>query len=218
MDTRNTQRGGVLILVLIGVAIFAALSYAVSQGLRLGEGTTENASRDKAMLDATSVLDFAHATQSAVQEMKVEKGDPSSFDFVIPGDEPAYSTAPHTLKVFHPQGGGVTYIPVWEQLDDPAQATTTEWNFISNSVENIGSTNPELLITLVAIPEKICSEINRSLIASNAVPSVAGNILDMFKNMTAPIDAANCASCVGRTGLCVENGGLRGFYFVLDRG
>ncbi|HNQ92066.1 MAG TPA: hypothetical protein PKI93_03940 [Alphaproteobacteria bacterium] len=216
---RYSEHGSALILVLIITMIFAALSYAVTQGLRVSEGTSNAVNQDKAQLEATSVLNFVQSVRSAVQEMKVSSGGASSsVDFVIPGDEPAYSTSPHTMKIFHPQGGKVTYIPVWATLDDPTEATTTEWNFLSNSVDGIGGSGTELLMTLIAVPEATCKELNRSLTGSDTVPSESGDILAMFKTGANAVSAANCAACEGKMGLCVGNGNLRAFYFVLDRG
>lgn len=210
------QDGGILFLLLVSVAIFAALAFAVSQSLRLTGGAQTALQSDRTTLDIASVMDFMHATRDAVQQMKLSGIDRSSLSFVHPG-EAGYDIAPHTFKVFHPQGGGVTYIPVWSSLDDPAEATATEWDFLFNSVDNVGGGNPELLMTLIAVSQPLCEALNKNLVGNNAIPS-AGDILGMFKDGTDLIDGGNCAGCSGKPALCVENSGLRAFYFVLDRG
>lgn len=214
----RNQRGSALFLILIGVAIFAALSYAVVEGLRVSEGTTNAVNQDKGQLEATSVLDFTYAVRSAVQQMRVDGVPAANLDFVIPGDEPAFSTAPHTSKVFHPQGGHASYTAVWPALDDPTQATPTAWNFLSNAVDGIGGSGNEVILTLIAVPERTCSELDRILIGTTTIPSVSGDINGMFSTGSTPMTAVNCAACEGKAGACVENGGLRAFYFVLDRG
>lgn len=216
--TGRRERGSALFLILISVAIFAALSYAVVEGLRVNEGTTNAVNSDKGQLEATSVLDFAYAVRSAVQQMRVDGVPAANLDFVLPGDEPAFSTAPHTSKVFHPQGGHASYTAVWPALDDPTQATATEWFFLSNAVDGIGGSGDEVIMSLIAVPEKTCSELDRILIGTTTIPSVSGDINGMFSTGTTPITAANCAACEGKAGACVNNSGLRAFYFVLDRG
>ena len=216
---RYSERGSALLMILIMTVLFAALAYAVSEGFRVSTGTQTSVTRDKAKLDATSVLDFAQAINTSVQEMKVNNGGAvSSIDFVIPGDEPAFSTAPNGMKIFHPEGGGVTYIPVWSSLDDPSQATATDWFFISNAIDNVGSAEPELLMTLMRVPLETCAQLNQNLTGSDTVPSVTGNVVNMFETAADPIDSVNCAACDGVKALCVENSGVRAFYYVLDRG
>lgn len=216
---RVSERGSALFLILVVTVIFAALAYAVTEGLRVTSGTSEAVKRDKGQLDVIAILDFAQGIRSAVQEIKVNNGGATTgIDFIVPGDEPSFSTSPHGMKVFHPQGGGVAYVSVWDELDDTTEATPTEWNFLSNVVDGVGGGNPELLMTLVAVPENTCKELNRSLVGSDTIPSETGNILGMFQTGADAVSAANCVSCEGKTGLCVSNGNLRAFYYVLDRG
>jgi hypothetical protein len=214
----SSQRGSVMVFIFIGIVLFAALALAVSQGFRLGEGSTGAADEEKARLDASNVLDFARSVQNGVQEMKLNGVVTSAIDFVRPGDEPAYSTAPHTAKIFHPEGGGVTFLSVWSTLDDASEATATDWAFPMNSIENVGGTGNERILTLIRVPQTICSSINDSLTGSNAIPSFTGTTDDLFSTGVTGIDSSNCAGCVGKATLCVTNGNVRVFYFVLDRG
>lgn len=209
---RNTQRGSVLIFLFIGIILFAALALAVSQGFRLSEGSTGMASEEKARLDASNVLDFARAVQNGVQEMKLNGVVTSAIDFVRPGDEPAYSTAPHTAKIFHPNGGKVTFIEAWSSLG------ATDWYFVENTVEGIGGSGDELILSLLGVSDSMCSQINEILTGSNAVPAAVADIHDMFELGTSLVDSAECAPCVGKAAMCVSGGGGNAFYFVLDRG
>ncbi|MDD3020501.1 MAG: hypothetical protein PHX61_05910 [Alphaproteobacteria bacterium] len=216
MTRFEKQRGSALFLILIGIALFAALSYGVSQGLRVSEGTMTGVAQDKARLEMVAVLDFVHGVQNGFQEMKLNGIEPAAVSFEKPTDV-TYGTAPYDLKIFHPLGGKVIFVPVWPSLDDPAESTTTEWEFLFNTVDNVGGSGPELLMTLIAVPKPLCEALNKELTGSTVIPS-AGDILGMFQHGTDQIDSGNCADCAGKRALCVENGGLRGFYFVLDRG
>ncbi|MBE2191825.1 MAG: hypothetical protein IAE63_06565 [Alphaproteobacteria bacterium] len=217
MGYRKAERGSVFFVILIGVAIFAALSYAVSQGFRVGGGTFDAVNHDKAELEMSSVLDFMHAVQNGFQEMKLNGIDPTSITFDRPTDV-SYGIAPHTLKVFHPDGEGVIFIPVWSTLDDPSEVTATDWSFVRNTIEGVGGSGNEVIAALVRVPEKLCERINFGMVGDSTIPSESGDMSDMFETAVSPVDSINCAACVGKSALCVRNGNVRVFYFVLDRG
>ncbi len=214
----NSQSGSVIFVLMIGIAIFAALGYAVTASLRTGTGATENTELDKASLDATAVNDFAQSVRTGVQQMKNSGIEETQIDFMAPADA-GYNTAPHEKKLFHPEGGGVGYVAVWPSLDDQTQTSATTWNYLSNTIDGIGSASgTELLMTLMYVPEKICLQINKSLTGTASIPTVVGTISDMFVTGAVPMTAANCAACEGKTSMCVEKSGVRAFYYVLDRG
>ncbi len=215
---RHSQSGSVIFVLMIGIAIFAALSYAVTASLRTGTGTTDNVELDKAALDATAVNDFVQSVRNGVQQMKNSGIEDTLIDFMDPANA-GYNTAPHEKKIFHPAGGGVGYVAVWPSLDDSTQATATAWHFLSNPVDGIGSASgAELLMTLMYVPEKTCKQLNKSLTGTASIPTVVGTISDMFVTGLVPMTAANCAACEGKTAMCVEKLGIRAFYYVLDRG
>ncbi len=217
MTRFERQRGSALFLILIGIALFAALSYGISQGLRVSEGTMSGVSQDKARLEMAAVLDFLHGVQNGFQEMKLNGIDPSAVSFERPTDG-TYGTAPYDLKIFHPLGGKVIFIPVWNEIDDPSEATATDWSFISNSIDGVGSTQPDVIAALVRVPQKLCESMNESLIGSTTIPNETGDMDNMFVSGSDSITAVSCASCEGKRALCVRNGNVRVFYLVLDRG
>lgn len=215
---QRSQSGSVIFILMIGIAIFAALAYAVTASLRTGTGATENTELDKASLDATAVNDFAQSVRTGVQQMKNDGIEDTQIDFMDPADA-GYNIAPHEKKIFHPEGGGVGYIAVWPSLDDPTQSSTTAWHYLSNTIDGIGSASgAELIMTLMYVPQKTCLQINKALTGTASIPTVVGVISDMFVTGSVPMTAANCAACEGKTSMCVEKNGVRAFYYVLDRG
>lgn len=212
------QKGSALFLILIGVALFAALSYAVVNGLRVSDGTSSGVTRERADSDMSSVMDFAAATANGFQQMVLsDERDPNSIVFTRPG-EAGYNTAPHDFKIFHPQGGHVTYQDLWSSLDDSTEATATDWYFVRNAIDGIGGSGDEVIMALVRVPQRLCERINYKLTGSETIPSETGDMDAMFATGSSPIDATNCAACEGKASLCVANGNVRVFYYVLDRG
>lgn len=106
--SRDNERGNVLFLILIAAALFAALSYVVTQSSRTGSG---DAAREKATLEASEILNYATAVQTAVGRLIINGCNLSNISF-----ENGYDGALHvnpdapankTCHVFEPPGGGV---------------------------------------------------------------------------------------------------------------
>lgn len=213
----DTAKGSILFILLICVALFAALGYAVSQGFRLNLGTTDAAKTDQEKLNATSVIDYFQHVAQGVQEMKYANISPAAIDFTLP-DDPSFDTPPLAKKIFHPQGGQVQYQTVWDQIKENANAPRTQWAFFQNSIEGVGGTGAELMASLSYIHPTLCQELNRNILGSTTIPSFSGTLQDLFINGATPITSGNCAACVGKPMLCVSDGTDQVFYFVLDRG
>ena len=99
----QSSRGNALFLILIAVALFAALSYAVTKSGR-GGGTI---SKEKALLDAASLVNFGNAINAAVQRMIITgtaAPDTLVFETAFKSGVPC-STGDKC--VFAPEGGGL---------------------------------------------------------------------------------------------------------------
>lgn len=212
----NAQRGSVIIFILIGIVLFAALSYTIMQSFQVGTGPTDRASEDTSRLNAGNILDFARAVQLNVTDMKLNGIPPSAVNFIRPTDA-GFDTPPHAAKIFHPEGGGAKFVPVWIDIDDIEQATATDWAFPMNTIPDVGSGSVRLL-TLVRVPIGVCRQINQMLVGSTNIPTFTGSVDNLFVTGATQITALNCAGCSRVPAQCVENAGVRVFYFVLDRG
>ena len=62
----HSERGGVFLYILIGIVLFAAVSYAVSRSINLGAGDTNMVQEEKARLEVTQILDFSRNLQGGV--------------------------------------------------------------------------------------------------------------------------------------------------------
>ena len=150
LKARKGQQGNVLFLILIAVALFAALSYAVTQSTRSGGG---DASNEKSLVSSAAMTQYPAAIKTSILRMTVSNGvDLANLNFVKPADSTNYnalvptatatsSTAPElrtTNAVFHPEGGGATYS---NAPKDSVTTGTGAWVFNGrNEVRNIGTT------------------------------------------------------------------------------
>lgn len=84
MSAYRPQSGNVLFLILIAVALFAALSYAVTQSTRTNGA---NADEDKAALIASQIVQMAAAVKTARDRLVVGEGyDQARFSIADAAD------------------------------------------------------------------------------------------------------------------------------------
>ncbi len=174
---RKQQQGNVLFLILIAVALFAALSYAVTFSSRSG------ADSNKEALNVALSEVFNHFTQVRVAIQRVTFSGActdKTIRFWHVSRERAtndnfYGDGSDTqCQIFHPDGGGVPYQTRPERLDT---STSPEYGIISNRIEEIGTTNNDVdsdgqgtaadLLIIANIPRAACVEANRQLGVEN---------------------------------------------------
>lgn len=103
MKQLNKESGNVLFLILIAVALFAALSYAVTQSTRSGAGSTD---REQSLLGSASLTQYPTALRTAVVRMLLSGIDVKDVAFNDPAN---FSGVSENYLVFHPDGGGAVY-------------------------------------------------------------------------------------------------------------
>lgn len=111
----RNQQGNVLFLILIAVALFAALSYAVTSSNRSGK---TNMTSESGEIVAGRILNFTTAVQGAVLRLSTVKGLPAqelkyNNDVSMLMDNTTYTMgamgtpSDPSIYVFHPQGGNI---------------------------------------------------------------------------------------------------------------
>lgn len=164
---RMSEKGNVLFLILIAVALFAALSYAVTQSTRSGGG---DASKETNLVNAAGITQYPASVKTAITRMVVSNSiDPDSLLFNPPSTFSAFTTTyPATNGVFHPTGGGATY------ADAPASVMQSNgagtWHFNGeNQVTNIGTSgtlstsNADVIAFLSGVKKAVCDSIHTKL-------------------------------------------------------
>jgi hypothetical protein len=163
------QSGNILFLILIAVALFAALSYAVTGSSRTG---TDSISKDKAKILAAEIIQYATQVEQGVSRLRVINNVPEyGMDFAAAG----YSGNPsntgctsNNCKVFHSDGAAVPkkLIPdgAWNMQDNTMLNTWKGkmWYQVMQ-IQNVGSDLPELVMQFPGLNEDTCRALNERL-------------------------------------------------------
>lgn len=177
----SPSRGNALFLILIAVALFAALSYAVTQSGRGGA----SADKERAVLMAAKIVQYASQVRTAVQRMTLTGTAIADLKFCTTGVTDCNITAGNlcttgTDCVFAPEGGGVPVI----DLPDGASTGANTWRFVEDgatfafNMEGVGTNTAEIaMYTTGSLTLAVCEEINRGLGLSLPVAADANGLV-----------------------------------------
>ncbi len=161
MKNSQTQKGNVLFLILIAVALFAALSYAVTQSSRTGG----DSARETNILNAAQLTQYPTSVRTAVLRLIIDGFQDTGLQFNNPAsavgtDEP--------FEVFATIGGGAVFQNApREMMEVNGVNEEGRWYFnMDFEVENLGRDVPgsitgnELIAFLPGITESVCTRLN----------------------------------------------------------
>lgn len=221
------EDGNVLMIILVAIALLAMLTALVS---RSTEQQSDSLSRQTMDDEISRMLTQTSALGGALSQMIVNGENaatlyqapsvgppPVGLDMVTSGAP--FETAPHNLKIYHPMGGGINFMPTSSPGLSPA---ATSFNINAGSIiTGVGADVAgvgDIVFTALISSAAYCQRINTIISGSSTVPGMAAAAFTtLFTSSTAvTINAAACASCVNVSRLCVSNGaGLWGFYSAL---
>ncbi len=233
-DSRVRESGNVLFLILIAVALFAALSYAVTQSSRSGGG---NAGSETNLINSAQVTQYPASVRTAIIRMIVSSGiTTAELQFNSPSD---YGTCTTTARcVFHPSGGGATYVPA--SPDVVTGSSPQPWVFNGqNEVFRVGtsvggdsetSATVEVMAILPNVDTAVCSKINEELGMGTSIPPETG--IDVSSNLgtgtggtwVTALASGSSGGTIGETTAavlngqafgCFDQGGVNYYYHVL---
>jgi len=178
---RDTEKGNVLFLILIAVALFAALSYAVTQSTRSGGGSTE---REQSILSGASMTQHPTSLRTAIIRMILSGVDIANLQFNAPAD---FGTLITDNLVFHPNGGGA----IFQNAPSDLMAATGQGTWFYNAnfeVPNIGAnggSGNDIIAFLPGITQAICRQINTEFTIDLAsCTTTVGGIPDLETTLT----------------------------------
>lgn len=168
----SSQSGNVLFLILIAVALFAALSFAVSQSIRGGGGRT-GVTEEKGQIDSAYLQQFPTSVRQAIVRMRISGSlNPEDISLARQGTVAygAFGTNP-SREVFHPQGGAVAYQAPPDGINDGS-----DWVFNGDiEVQDMGLTTgnasgSDLVAFLTGVRIDICRYVNQKVTGSLSDP------------------------------------------------
>lgn len=155
----KNENGSIVIWLLIGMLLFAALGMAMMQGSRT---SAVSLSKEEASTYAKMVISQGEELKGAVKRMTLRGCDNEdiSFENDIDVNYVNINNPPDTCKVFNPSGGGLNF-PVVSFNDG------TQWVFTGNNRLNTpaGGANNErdLIAVLGGLDEQTCRSLNEIL-------------------------------------------------------
>ncbi len=157
---RRSENGNVLFLIMIAVALFAALSYAVTSSTRTSPASV---SKEQAQLIASDLMQYASLMTSGIMRMRASGFQVWELDFVkaTPNDGADSNTSckSDACALFSPQGGGVIYRTTYVDPDF-AYSAGGSGGFYFAGVKNVGGADPELIWFKGGLTKEICQYIN----------------------------------------------------------
>jgi hypothetical protein len=208
-----SQRGNVLFLVLIAVALFAALAMAVTQSGRLGGA---NPSQEKTVIEAAQLAQIGAGLQTAALRMqtggvdidRIKLHDNSATPHTGNGSGSAGPCTSGETCLFAPEGGNALFPQLSADIAKTGQPNAWVNLFETGDdlvISGVADNQPVLAFVANSVNRKTCAQINKGLEISG-IPQgpdiVAGN----------PITAAP-----GKTAACYQNAGdaTQYYYYIV---
>ena len=207
LKNRANEGGNVLFLILIAVALFAALSYAVTQSSRSGGGGADGESN---LVNSATVTQYPASVRTSIVRMIIGGVDVTQLEFNPPS---AFGTlSSDAFGVFHPNGGGATHVTAPPEVMRDGQQGS--WIFTSDyAIENIGTTANDIIAMLPGVSDSICARLNTELGVPNGTD---GGDADAVGDgpTTLPTDSNTMDDA--NTGIGTAANGVAGFFITGD--
>lgn len=155
-------------MILVGVGLFAALGFAMTQGSR---GSGANLSKELLELHVTEIVEYSNKLRNALMTMKAIGCEDDEISFErrpFDGSDTDYfnASAPSDFSchMFHAKGGGMKERTYSEDIYDPAVSVTFQQSFnADNRINNVGSNTAELIYVISGLTDDMCLNINEKL-------------------------------------------------------
>lgn len=209
---RNTA-GNALLYILLALGLLGLLTMTLRNQSDQAGG--ENLEKEQAQLYATKMVAYAAAVKNVVDQMTMSGTPPSKIITLNPKDI-GFDTPPHIDKVFHPDGGGLSYqgasTPPFQGIDTPV-APGGWYLGRFNNIEWTPTTAPDIILTAFRIDRPVCELINRQITGSTDIPAIGGTgdmwtylVNDFYHGAgNADLTQVVCPECEGYPALCVSN-------------
>ncbi|MDD9900044.1 MAG: hypothetical protein OXT65_03610 [Alphaproteobacteria bacterium] len=167
-----TSKGNALFLILIAVALFAALSYAVTQSGR-GSGSID---RERLELDIAELMQQAGAIQAHIQRLYI-----TNYVDQVRFDDSAYNAAGtiylgngvtatgRTVGVFAPDEGMQKVYHALSESGDPDENWAIQYLAILENGVDVGSSAADEVLVAYDLTQESYAKINKQLTGSATI-------------------------------------------------
>lgn len=165
----KTERGSAFVYLLIGIAVFGAINYFISNmGKSTGSQTYSN-ERDRLM--ASEIVTRGTQLAEAVTKMRLRGITAAQIDFantiLLSYSNAACTT--NKCKVFHLEGGGLDFA-----RPPPGANAGENWVFTSTTRISNGNNNNDIIAILPNISLGVCTEINKMV--GSPLPAISTDV------------------------------------------
>ena len=213
----GTNRGNAVIYVLLTLALLGALTALITRQGDQANG--ESLDTETTLLLTTKTMAYSGSVKGIVDQMTMSGTLANNLNIVRP-NQTSFDTAPHINKIFHPDGGGMTFEPATDQLFEGMTATPAGGWYISktSNIEWTPTTATDVVVTAYRILRPVCEEINFRITGSRTIPALSTSMASIFIDtadggLGTSLTSANCPGCVGYPTLCVSNSGATNFSY-----
>lgn len=166
------QNGNAIVMILIAVALFAALSYAFTYASRT---STSFISDEEAKAYANQIIAYGNEVKSAVKRLQLRGCSDTQISFensVVTGYTNPNAPTDKSCHVFDIAGGGLNFIKISENILDNSYSANTSYGIFNTTgdvrILNVGTslngpTGNELIGVVSFINKNICQAINKNL-------------------------------------------------------
>lgn len=191
--SKKQERGNALFLILIAVALFAALAYAITQD---GRSAGNGIGKETALVQAGQVVEQPAAVRQAVARMVITGTSINAITFDSGTEHSIFDTA----------GGGLSALPPPPLACVPA---CTSWTYVpitsatsGSYVYDVKTEATEALAYLPSLTQEICTQIQKGLGFANSTP--LQQIGGVYTGVAGPYDAAGSATTIKGAGTTMD--------------
>lgn len=199
MKRSGSMRGNALFLILIAVALFAALSYALTQSSR---GGGSSISKEKDQISAAQIVQAANVMRAGAQRLRLSGVAAGDIRLHPDGDRHVPCTNTDGTCIFTADGGGALplslpeeafgyYMPPQNIVYNEVQESLRGTNEHDVVIEGIGTDAADGVMFILGLKKSVCENLNKGL-GITGIPVVNADIDTIHKITATPGQAAAC--------------------------
>jgi hypothetical protein len=222
VNTPKNAQGNAFVYILIAIALLGSLTFTL-YGSEDTAGVSD-LNEGRSTIAVNEILSYAAAAQNAIASLDRVGTGAGAIDFVMPSQTVAFNAAPHINKLFHPDGGGLSYKLLPQDaavagLTNPAAGyyigrfSNTEWS---------PTTANDVIFAAYGINRQVCQDLNLKVLGTAAPLASNSDVREYLVDIAVSgsgsnddLDLGSCAACEEISSACVTNGGVYAFYAVL---
>jgi hypothetical protein len=169
LQKTHPESGLALFYIFLAVALFAALGYAFSQGMRGGQ---ENLTEEEAKVYAQSLLSYVQRLNRGVTRVQNNGCPEADISFYLAGNTAlaSYLQTPQVenkCRVFNASGGAISWQVPSIEITQGSPWIFTGNNRIPGVGTDTGGSGNELLTMLIDIDREVCLMVNELVGVTN---------------------------------------------------